>query len=104
MHYLVERTIPVSHRSLPGHFPGQPIVPGVVILDAVLQALRDWRPDSKVAAFPNVKFLSPLLPGEAFVIELDQEEASRPVRFECRAGERRLTQGQIRLYVVGSTQ
>lgn len=98
MHHLAERVIPASHPSLPGHFPGQPIVPGVVILDAVLQVLRDWRPDSKLVALPNVKFLSPLLPGEAFVIELSQEDASRPVRFECRTGERRLTQGQIRLH------
>jgi 3-hydroxyacyl-[acyl-carrier-protein] dehydratase len=97
MHHLAERVIPASHPSLPGHFPGQPIVPGVLILDVVVQALREWRPHSRVAALPNVKFLSPLLPGEPFSIELSQEDASRPLRFDCRAGERRLAQGQITL-------
>ncbi len=34
---MIERvvTIPADHPSLPGHFPGRPIVPAVVILDEV---------------------------------------------------------------------
>ena len=97
MHYHVERVIPASHPSLPGHFPGQPIVPGVVILDAVMQALGQWRPGSNVAAMPSVKFVSPLLPEEPLSIALSQEDATRPIRFECHSGERRLAQGQITL-------
>jgi 3-hydroxyacyl-[acyl-carrier-protein] dehydratase len=30
--------VPVDHPALPGHFPGRPVVPGVLLLDAVLQA------------------------------------------------------------------
>ena len=33
-------TIPDDHPSLPGHFPGHPVVPGVVLLDRVLQAIE----------------------------------------------------------------
>ena len=38
--FRVPLCIAPSHPSLPGHFPGQPVVPGVVILDAVQQAIE----------------------------------------------------------------
>lgn len=100
MRYLAESVIPANHPSLPGHFPGQPIVPGVVILDAVLHALYQWRPESRVAAFRMVKFVSPLLPDEMFTIELEQENAERPLRFTCRVADRHLVQGQLALQPV----
>ena len=33
-------SIPFEHPALPGHFPGQPVVPGVVILEAVQTAIE----------------------------------------------------------------
>ena len=33
-------TIPADHPALPGHFPGQPIVPGVVVLDRVVEVIE----------------------------------------------------------------
>ena len=33
-------TVPHDHPSLPGHFPGRPVVPGVVLLDRVLAAIE----------------------------------------------------------------
>ena len=36
-------SIPADHPSLPGHFPGQPIVPGVVVLERVLEAVLTSR-------------------------------------------------------------
>ncbi len=67
----VEFTVTPEHPSLPGHFPGRPIVPGVVILDHVLAAIEARDGVLGPVRLPQVKFVQPLLPGEAARIELD---------------------------------
>ena len=57
-----------SHPALTGHFPGNPIVPGVVLLERVAAALRAWRGE-RVERL-DAKFVQPLLPGEDAMIEL----------------------------------
>lgn len=76
--------IDASHPSLPGHFPGRPIVPGVVLLDRVAAVVeREW--NARISKMPQVKFLRPLLPDETaeLVIEGDPEVP----RFVVRCGE-----------------
>ena len=90
---VMQARIGADHPSLPGHFPGNPIVPGVVLLDEVVTAIASWRPGFVPAGFPAVKFLSPLRPDEAFTIRLQQSAAS--VQFECVAGERLLARGSV---------
>jgi 3-hydroxyacyl-[acyl-carrier-protein] dehydratase len=63
--------IEAAHPALAGHFPGRPVVPGVLLLERVAAALRDWR--GKCVGKLDAKFLQPLLPGEEAVIELREE-------------------------------
>ena len=45
-------SVPAQHPSLAGHFPGNPIVPGVVLLDEVIAAAEAWLGDGfHVAGF-----------------------------------------------------
>lgn len=83
--------IGAEHPALPGHFPGNAVVPGVVLLQHVAAALRQWR-DQPMARF-EVKFLAPLRPGEEATIEL-REDAPR-VRFTIRRGQDVLAKGLI---------
>lgn len=64
--------IPPDHPSLSGHFPGHALVPGVVVLDRVLDAIQQLQPDLELARLrlPQVKFLQPLLPGQPARVEL----------------------------------
>lgn len=52
-----------THPALPGHFPGRPIVPGVVLLDRIASAIERARGE-RLAKIASVKFLAPLLPDE----------------------------------------
>lgn len=83
--------IDATHPALPGHFPGNPIVPGVVLLQRVAAALEQWRGE-KLASF-DVKFLSPLLPEQKAQIELREDSAC--VRFAIRCDEKILARGTL---------
>ena len=85
--------IPVDHPSLPGHFPGNPVVPGVVLLDRVLEAVETTHRPLPALRLPQVKFLKPLLPGQAARVQL-QGEAPR-WRFQVMRGEELLASGDV---------
>lgn len=55
--------VPADHPSLAGHFPGHPIVPGVLVVDHVFQAVRRLT-GREIGRVLRVKFTSPLLPQE----------------------------------------
>ena len=80
-----------AHSALPGHFPGNPVVPGVVLLRGVADALRQWR-GLRLCRF-DAKFLAPLLPDQDARIELQQDGAR--VRFTVRRGDTVLARGTL---------
>jgi len=61
--------VPASHPALAGHFPGQPVVPAVVLLDAMLAEIRT-RGKFVLRSIPAVKFLQPVLPEERVELRL----------------------------------
>ena len=64
-------SIPPDHPSLPGPFPGRPVVPGVVVLDRVIAAIEATHGPLGALRLPQVKFVQPLLPGERADIALE---------------------------------
>jgi 3-hydroxyacyl-[acyl-carrier-protein] dehydratase len=87
--------IAVTHPSLPGHFPGEPIVPGVVILDEVQSAARALAGGGRLAALPAVKFLAPLRPGERAECVLERR-ADGAILFRVERAGAVIAQGSLR--------
>lgn len=87
--------IPVNHPAFAGHFPGTPIVPGVVLLDEVIHAISMETDLTETAWYiSSVKFLSPLKPNEAVVIEHEQL-VSGSLKFEVLEGDRQIVIGSL---------
>ncbi|HEY0522678.1 MAG TPA: hypothetical protein VGD08_04760 [Stellaceae bacterium] len=82
-------TIAHDHPSLDGHFPGRPVVPGVVLLDHAFAIIRDALGcDAAVVRLRKVKFVSPLLPGEPVAVHF-RRTGDATVAFDCLAADRR---------------
>ncbi len=88
--------IPAEHPALPGHFPGRPIVPGVVLLDHVLEALLAQHPGRTAAGLPSVKFLHPVQPGDCVDILAGAEHQGR-IPFVCRVQGGDVVRGAVLL-------
>ena len=92
------RMIPANHPSLDGHFPGLPIVPGVVILDEVAAALAEWQKDCQLLGMRVVKFVQPLKSERPFTICLASVPGTETeVNFFCRVEGRVFAEGRLEI-------
>ncbi len=90
-------SIPASHPALAGHFPGNPIVPGVVILDEVIQAAQQHS-GLIVSGVRKSKFVQILKADEAVNIEF-ADVKEQHLRFKCfkRSNGSLLSEGNLTL-------
>jgi 3-hydroxymyristoyl/3-hydroxydecanoyl-(acyl carrier protein) dehydratase len=93
-------TIGASHPSLAGHFPGHPVVPGVVVLGEIMKAVREMAVKNiEFVGMPSAKFMSPLNPGEPLRIRLDQQ-GDGATEFTCTTGSRLIASGSLHYRIV----
>ena len=88
--------IPADHPCLPGHFPGRPLVPGVVRVERVVEAIEAAPGPLDGLRLPQVKFLQPLRPGEQARVEL--EGAAPRWRFRVLRDDDLLATGEVALH------
>ncbi|APG03477.1 hydroxymyristoyl-ACP dehydratase [Luteibacter rhizovicinus DSM 16549] len=82
-----------AHPSFAGHFPGRPIVAGVLLIEQAAEALREWR-GKGVRQVIDAKFLAPLLPDENAELELVALAEGR-YRFTVRRDADTLLRGTL---------
>lgn len=83
-----------GHPCLPGHFPGRPVVPGVLVLEHVLAAIERRHGPLGALRLPQVKFLQPLLPGEDARVTLEGGDGGR-WRFRVWRGDVLIASGEV---------
>ena len=76
------QVVPLDHPAIPGHFPGNPIVPGVLILTRVADEIRRQLPGIVLGSLLATRFYAPLRPGQPFAV--NAELTGDRVRFDVR--------------------
>lgn len=76
-------TVPAGHPSLPGHFPGNPLVPGVLLLDHALACVLPA--GARATGLQGVKFAAPVRPDDEVVMSCTTPRPGR-LAFEGRVG------------------
>ena len=84
-----------DHPAFGGHFPGHPIVPGVLLLDAAIHA-QETASQREVDGVASAKFLIPVGPEQGLVVAGDSGAGTR-ASFEILRGSDRAASGQLLL-------
>ena len=88
-------TFPADHPAFAGHFPGHPIVPGVLLLDRALLFAESLSGNpTSTWQIGNAKFLSPVGPAEALTFLLQQKPGGG-ISFTVRGATRDVASGSL---------
>src|SRR5687767_15725708 len=91
------KNVSANEPHFQGHFPNRPIMPGVLILEAMAQAAgilvfktRGTRPDDKslyyYVGIDEARFKRPVLPGDQLELDVSLERELRSIaKFKCEA-------------------
>lgn len=75
------KNVTINEPFFTGHFPHYPVMPGVLVIEAMAQAAavlsyktRDMKPDANTVAYfagiDNVRFKRPVVPGDQLVFDI----------------------------------
>ena len=83
------KNVTINEPHFNGHFPGHPIMPGVLIIEALAQtsavvcvAAMDGDPSEKVVYFmtiDNARFRKPVVPGDTLYLHVTKTHSRGPV-------------------------
>jgi 3-hydroxyacyl-[acyl-carrier-protein] dehydratase len=103
------KNVTINEPFFPGHFPHHPVMPGVMVLEALAQAAAilafrsgERRPDDNSVVYflgiDDARFKSPVVPGDQLLLHARIERHLKGVwRFaaEARVGERLAAEAKL---------
>jgi 3-hydroxyacyl-[acyl-carrier-protein] dehydratase len=100
MHSETRFVVAPDHPAFAGHFPGAPIVPGVLLLDAAVHAIQQAHSlqapgpaATQTCEISTAKFLSPVGPGETLTISC--RPGAGGTHFDIHSGARKVATGTL---------
>jgi UDP-N-acetylglucosamine acyltransferase len=108
---VASKNVTGSEDFFAGHFPGQPVMPGVLILESLAQAAGIWllktaadprAIEIRVVGFDDTKFRRPVVPGDQLRLEVKLEHRRGELaRFhgDVRVGEARAAEARLLLQI-----
>jgi 3-hydroxyacyl-[acyl-carrier-protein] dehydratase len=90
------KNVSINEPFFQGHFPGHPVMPGVLIIEALAQASgllvflsaaqRETQPKYYLVKVDNAKFTQMVIPGDQLILEVELKRMIRRMGlFACRA-------------------
>lgn len=90
-----ERRFPLDHPAAQGHFPGNPIIPGAVLLSETLSAIEAGLGVSlSPCRVKSAKFVHPVRPGDRVAIEYSGF-VKRGIKFTCAVEGQAVLSGEV---------
>ena len=84
-HHELDLVIAADHTCFAGHFPGYPILPGVVQVGWAVNCAAELHGfASGLEKLERVKFMRPIFPGMHITLHLSVDTGSKKVRYEYR--------------------
>jgi 3-hydroxymyristoyl/3-hydroxydecanoyl-(acyl carrier protein) dehydratase len=89
--------VPPDLVHFAGHFPGLPILPGIVQVDWAIRLARRYLPALECSQeISNLKFLALVRPDAVLTLRLDYDAIHSTLQFNYRDDERACSSGRIR--------
>src|SRR5262249_14092511 len=108
---VATKNVTGSEDFFAGHFPGEPVMPGVLIMESLAQAAGVWllketkdprEVEIQIVGVDGAKFRRPVTPGDQLRLEirfLRRRGGLCRFRGEVRVGEQRVAEAQLLLQV-----
>ena len=96
-HVIALKNVSMNEQFFTGHFPNHPVMPGVLVIEALAQAsailaYKSWdrKPDDKSVVYfvgiDNARFKRPVFPGDQLILTTELTMARRSIwKFKCTA-------------------
>lgn len=106
---LALKNVTMNEPFFPGHFPHHPVMPGVLIVEAMAQAAallsfksHGVKPDENqvvyFAGIDNARFKRPVVPGDQLLLEATITQAKRGIykyKAQARVGDQLAAEGEL---------